>query len=276
MKLTAKVMEEGLKHGWTVLEFCDSLNIDSEEQLLSSIEKTFSAKAASSYIRKLKKNEKKPIMIKKGANKTTFIINPAPEKYQEPVVEDKKEPSKEDSLNNLESDLKKINKQIIAFETSRKDLLSENSTLKSQISKKLSELKELRSKIQAVIDTTTNIQNKISQNQKKISELNEKINSMESEKDAMEEKIRDLQKVTILLNEDGTIEPELDIPDVWENIYQNLFSGDFGYNDLIDQLTRAQIKQIAKIIAYVKKTEYPYEYITDNVIVEQLLKSFLS
>ena len=276
-KLTAKLMEEGLKHGWTSVEFCESLQMDTN-QFIAAVEKNFSSRAASSYLRKLKKNEKKPIMTKKGSGSTTskkntFILDPATMDTV-PVVPKKVEPTLED----LQADLDSINKMLINLETSRKDLVSKNSDLRNKIDANIFELKDLRSQFQSLAAETENLQDIIEHNLEKISSINENISSVSAGKEILIQKIKDLQKVTILLNDDGTIESEksqLEIPDTWEDIYQQLFSGELGHNDIIDQLTRGQIKQAAKVIAFVRNLDVSYEYISDNAAVQQLLDTLL-
>ena len=289
-KLNAKTMEEKLKSGWTEFELCEFFNIESKDELLAAIKKAFSKRAADEYIRRLKKNHKKP--IKKGGQ--TFILEPGTldvvsalpsvAEVSKPVISKSSvaktfvsEPSKAQAvtIEDLQADLKGLNEKIMSLETSRKDLISENRSHKEELSKKFQELKELRSKIESIMTLSQNIEAKISSNNDEIAKINLEKTELVDKRTSLVDQISELQKVTLLLNDDGSIEPEIDVPKSWENIYQNLFDGDFGYNDLIDQLTRAQIKQVAKVLAYVSSLEYSYEYISDNSNVEQILDALL-
>ena len=167
---------------------------------------------------------------------------------------------------------------LINFETSRKDLVSKNSDLRNKIDANIFELKDLRSQFQSLAAETENLQDIIEHNLERISSINENISSVSAGKETLIQKIKDLQKVTILLNDDGTIEVEnytLEIPDTWESIYQQLFNGEYGHNDIIDQLTRGQIKQAAKVIAFIKNLDVSYEYISDNPAIQELLDTLL-
>ena len=279
-KLNAKFMEEGLKKNWTTVEFCESLNM-TEEELISNINKAFTSRAATNYLRKLKKNVKKPLT--KKSSKTTFVLEPTDLKETISTATDSQDNLKvtpkisteELTAEEIQADIQSLNQMIISFESTKKDILSENSVLKEQLQEKITEFAELRSKMQSLIDVSNNIKDQISSNLKKVDKIKEDISSLLEGRKNLEIALKELQKVTLLLNDDGSIEPDIEIPDSWENVYQHLFKGTMGYNDLIDQLTRAQIKQIAKVISYSANTDMPYEYITDNAVVEQLLNIFI-
>lgn len=281
-KITAKIMEEGLKKNWTTVEFCEALSI-SEEELFEIINKSFSSRAAQAYIRKLKKNVKKPVPKKNG--KTTFFINSSDLKADVPVSTSSHEVSKvsqkdcavEDlTADDIQADIESLNGILIKLESEKKDVIAENNSLKEQLQKNISEFTELRSKMQSLIDVSNNIQDKISSNLQRIEKFKEDIASAIVGRENLERHLKELQRITLLLNDDGAIEPEIEVPYTWEGIYQQLFDGSLGYNEVIDQLTRAQIKQIAKVMAYVSTLDVPYEYVADNAEVEHLLDSLLS
>ena len=289
MKLTAKMMEEGLKHGWTCLEFCDSLNLK-KDQLISSIEKTFSSRAASSYIRKMKKNEKKPLTKK---DEKIFFIDPVKvsdsESKHEPnfvteIIESKTDVQEKTAntvdksdltLEDLQDAFGKINGQIAEFEKKKKDLNSENSLFRKRLLDKMQQMKDIKKQFKNVCKEAAEIQQLINNNNVEISALTENISKHTTKREKITEQIKEIQKVTILLGDDGSIEPELDIPDSWQEKYQQLLSEDIGYDDIIDKLTRAQIKQVAMVLSAIEKLEFSYEYISDSPSVIKLLDSIL-
>ena len=223
-KLNAKFMEEGLKKNWTTVEFCESLNM-TEEELISNINKAFTSRAATNYLRKLKKNVKKPLT--KKSSKTTFVLEPTDLKETISTATDSQDNLKvtpkisteELTAEEIQADIQSLNQMIISFESTKKDILSENSVLKEQLQEKITEFAELRSKMQSLIDVSNNIKDQISSNLKKVDKIKEDISSLLEGRKNLEIALKELQKVTLLLNDDGSIEPDIEIPDSWENVY---------------------------------------------------------
>lgn len=259
IKINGKIMEEKLKRGWTLSRFAKRFNV-TEEEFTEALKKTFSPKAYSGIVSRLKKNEKK-------ANKEDIVSD---ESTIEDIVSDLSDNSSlEGQLQSLKKTKEDLEKLLNEKELEHKSLVEKRLAIKKSISgyeKKLIKLKnqitEYKSEIESLLSQYEDIYQQMHTANSEISETKKAIG-------ALDEKIEAMSKITVYVYESGEFEIEsfmdIEIPD-WKSFYDKLI-----INDELECLTVKQIKILAKSLAYAeffKIQNISYEIIFENEIVE--------
>lgn len=265
----AGYMENKLKKGWTILDFTQDLGL-SEGEFHNEMMKRFSKKLRKFYKGRLDQNQKRiNKSIRSNIHKTVKSYNSVA------VEEDTKNNFEENSLEVEESksdikdldELKRIEKEIHE-EISKKEELKK--FFEAKIGEKEKVLKQQKSLLQSLYDEINNVNNQINSLIKNIEEVSVEIENTEKqifEKNdillLIKKEIKELETVTILVLENEEIEVEnfgdIIIPETWKDIYQELLE-----SDVVENLLLKQIKQLAKIIAFVKREDKNFDVIFEN------------
>ena len=282
--ISAKFMEEKLTEGWSTKDFCDKLEL-SEEEFDSLMEKAFAQRAKAAYCRRLSKNDKlRKKHIKNSANRSPVVVenNTVLSSPENAEVTSNEMP---DTLEGMIELSNKLLSEIAEKEKLRKSLYEGCTVGKNKLLAYKADLEVMQRKVQELIALTIQTKESIVEIKDEVSKINSSIRDLKKHKSQIDGKIKELQTISILLYEDGNIgvvtgkfDPNTDIPENWMEYFQKLFDGEFGCDEILDSLTRAQIKQVSKIKALLdeKKNDIPYQFIAENenvqAVIDELLK----
>ena len=263
VKVTGKIMEERMKHGWTLNQFSQSYGV-SEEEFIEALKKTFSSKAYKGMLARLRKNEK----IAHKASKTEIIAEEVVS-IEEPTVDS--ESSSEESLEFLKLQKEELKNVLNRLELEHKSLTSERVQIRNRISDYKAVLLDMQSKIRQY---QTELEALISELDEKFALMQNINSSIFETKNSLSEvnaKIEALQKLTILIYESGDMEIdsslEINQPE-WNCIFDTIVK-----EELADSLTVKQIRGLSKAISLVQflsAQKLVYEILFENQIVEEI------
>ena len=277
VKVTGKIMEERIKHGWTLNQISQSYGV-SEEEFLEALKKTFSSKAYKGMLARLRKNEK----IAHKAQKEEIIAEEVvsydesnqPETstaIEEQTVDS--ENSSEDSIESLQLQKEELQNVLNRLELEHKALASQRVQIRNRISDYKAVLLDMQSKIRQY---QTELEALVSELDEKFASMQTVNSSICEAKTALAEidsKIEAKQKTFILVYEKGNLEIESSFEfeieqDDWSTLFNKLIK-----DELVDSLTVKQIRGLSKCIALVKYLNsqgFKYEIAFENSIVEAL------
>ena len=275
IKINGKIMEEKLKRGWTTSRFAERFGV-TEEEFLEALQKTFSPKAYSGMVSRLKKNEKK------ATAKNTVESQ---EEVSLPTSDDNS--SIETEICDNEFSLEALQAQKTNFENSlnekelkHKSLVEERLSIRKSVSSEEKKLLTLKSQIS---ECRLNIESLILQYEdvyQQMQTVNLEISEIKESIDTLDKKIESISKIMIYVYESGEFEIEssfdIEISD-WESIYKEIIHN--FENDEFECLTVRQIKTLAKCIAYVKLFEsqnISYGIIFENEIIESCFNTLIT
>lgn len=255
MTLTTKAMEIKLKNGWGIERFMQELDI-SEEQFESELRRMYtSEKSFGEIINRLRSNDKRLNKLKK------------PKKAPTVHAESQTVPE-EVTIENVSSLLEATSAKLSELQQKHKESISRKASLISERLKLEREIQFLNKSIADIIETCeeeTLKQNGIKQEIKKCS----------NELAELSEKRKELIKVIIFVNSNGSIEAndnllsDSDFSEEWMELYKSFYNTDtFSFN-LLDSITGAQAKQLAKLLTYIKNLEV-YEVCFDSPELEEV------
>ena len=268
----AGYMENKLKRGWTISDFIQDLEL-SEGEFYNEMIKRFSKKLRKFYKGRLDQNQKRrDKSIRNNIHKTAkadfkdgmVAIEESTEINSEEVPleieEDKSEIKDLDELKLREKEIKE--------EISKQEELKKFFGAKIEGEEKI--LKQQKFLLQSLYDEINYVNTQINSSIKNIEEFSVSIEKTEKqifEKTNMlfliEKEIKELETVTILVLDNEEIEVEnfgeIIIPETWKDIYRELLE-----SDVVENLLLKQIKQLAKIIAFVKSEEKSFDVIFEN------------
>ena len=272
----AGYMENKLKRGWTISDFIQDLEL-SEGEFHNEMMKRFSKKLRKFYKGRLDQNQKR-----RDKNKRNNIHKTAKLYDGVAIQENTENNCKEISLE-LEDgeDIKDLD-ELKLREKEIKEEISRQEELKTFFGSKIEEeekiLKQQKFLLQSLYDEINNVNTQINSSIKNIEEFSVAIEKTEKEifdKTNMllliKKEIKELETVTILVLDNEEIEVEnfgdIIIPETWKDIYRELLE-----SDVVENLLLKQIKQLAKIIAFVKsEDDRSFDVIFEN---EHMQRSF--
>lgn len=276
-KLTAKLMNEKLKRGWTTIDFANYLEC-SEEDFLKLLEKTFSKPGTRETLARLKKNEKLPKRIAKEIAICTETFDSSNEVN---VSEEESNSNSENivSGNNISETLEDLNLQrediqssLNELELNHKALVSERLILRKKIDEHKKTLSELMERVTLCKTDLVNLVSELKVKYSLMLELDKSISEKREELSEINTKIENAQSITIYVYSSGDIEIDsaysIEIPEA-NNTVNEIIS-----NEQADEnLTLKQIKAVVKLIALVQSLEQQnlnYELIFDETAMEEM------
>lgn len=279
VKVTGKIMEERIKHGWTLNQISQSYGV-SEEEFLEALKKTFSSKAYKGMLARLRKNEKIAHKTQKeeiiAEEVVSYDESNQPETstaIEEQTVDS--ENSSEDSIESLQLQKEELQNVLNRLELEHKALASQRVQIRNRISDYKAVLLDMQSKIRQY---QTELEALVSELDEKFASMQTVNSSICEAKTALAEidsKIEAKQKTFILVYETGDIEIESSFEfeieqDEWSTLFDKIIK-----DELVDSLTVKQIRGLSKCIALVKYLNsqgFKYEIAFESSIVEALFK----
>lgn len=281
-KLTAKLMNEKLKRGWTTIDFANYLEC-SEEDFLKLLEKTFSKPGTRETLARLKKNEKLPKRIAKEIAICTETFDSSNEiNVSEEECNDSNSNSNSENIvsgNNLSETLEAlilkredIQSSLNELELNHKALVSERSIIRNKIAEYRQTLIEIEAHVVACQTALANLVPELEEKYSLMLELDKSISEKREELSEINTKIENAQSITIYVYSSGDIEIDsaysIEIPEADNDTVRKIISDEQAEN-----LTLKQIKAVAKLITLVQNLEQQnlnYELVFDETAMEEL------
>lgn len=278
-KLSARLMQEKLKKGWTIPDFANYFEC-SEEDFLKLLEKNLSKPGAREMLTRLKKNEKLPKKVPKESIAT--FTEPSVSNNEATESEEQYNDSNSENIvsdNNLSETLEDLNFQkehikssLNALELSHKNLVSERLVIRFKIDEHKKTLSELMERVTLCKTDLVNLVSELKGKYSLMQELDKSISEKREELSEINIKIKNAQNVTIFVYSSSDIEIDsaysVEIPEADNDTVRKIISDEQAEN-----LTLKQIKAVAKLIALVQSLEQQnlnYELIFDETAMEEL------
>ena len=276
-RINGKKMEVEIKNGTTMEEFLEKYDC-SRDEFLEYLQKNFSENARNSMLRSIAKNSKK---IKKQSKKEQQLINEKNEENENQICEVTMQVEEDVTVNNNHDDLqemkekeKNVELQIYEQEKEHQKSLSKRKCLFEQLriqKEKMICLKKIIEKRQMEVE---NISKEINEVTNKISTEKEEIFNNKQILEEIRDYIKNLEKISIFVYENGEIEIEnSELPELsgYEDTFDSLI-----HNNFVENLSLKQIRQLAKLIVLEKQLEKEgkeYELTIENKMLEETLKT---
>ncbi len=272
-RLSAKIMEEKLKLGWTTSQLASHFGFQNNEDFTAHLVKFFGDQKASDYLSRLLKNDKRNkkklhssvVEVSKTGtddlNGTGLIENP------DTTLENMKL-----YANSLKNELTELE---LTLQRSNEDK-QKLSSMQADILRQLSELREkiviFKEKYLNSLSEKENIESSIKTLEIQIQEKNLALSEVES-------KIAELSKLVVYVYGDGQIEYShpYEFQDDSHSLYEAIVSDD-GISE-VENLTLKQVKQLAKLIMITKfliEENRKYEIIFDDEKMEVCYQHYIS
>ena len=281
MKLNAKSLEVLIKRKLGSAEIAEEFGVP-EEKLPDLIHQVINnVVAADSYIRKISKNDSRKKREKKGKDMG-----------EETTIPVETEVTEEDNLDSEESEmmseetysldeLKELEQEqryrTAGQEVRVKETIQEYRGILTAVTEKVKEVAELTKKINEAKGFVDKLEtDAILILEKHDAEL-ELLHQEQRKLKEIQDEIMKRTKVVLLVYEDGTIgvegpfgEDELFIN--WKESMSEIME---EYDEVVENLTLKQIKQIAKLISVPYSADYTYEFSFDSEEMESIFKTLV-
>lgn len=274
-RLSAKLMQEKLKKGWTMVDFANYFECSSEDDFQKLLEKTFSKPGTREMLARLKKNEKLPKKVSKEMVVTypdTFDssdeITISEEQCNDIVFDN----VYSEMLEDLNLQREDIQSSLNELELSHKSLVSDRAILRKKIDDHKETLKELSKKVAICKTDLVNLVSELKGKYSLMQELDKSISGKREELSEINIKIKNAQSITIYVYSSGDIDIEatssVEIPEANTDTVGKIISDEQAEN-----LTLKQIKTTAKLIAMIQCFEQQglqYALLFDEPVMEEL------
>ncbi len=281
MKLNAKSLEVLIKRKLGSAEIAEEFGVP-EEKLPDLIHQVINnVVAADSYIRKISKNDSRKKREKRGKDmgeETTVPVETEVTEVDNPDFEECEMASEEtyslDELKKLEQEQRYHTAE---QEVRVKETIQEYRGILTAVTEKVKEVAELTKKINEAKGFVDKLEtDAILILEKHDAEL-DLLHQEQSKLKEIQDEIMKRTKVVLLVYEDGTIgvegpfgEDELFIN--WKESMSEIME---EYDEVVENLTLKQIKQIAKLISVPYSADYTYEFSFDSEEMESIFKTLV-
>lgn len=251
--ITPKKMEVYLKMHYSSDSIAREFGI-TESDLDYELRKIYGSKAYEDIQKRLRANNKKAKKLRKPKHDESNIIVFAEAETTTATEENISKPSKEDIL--VEIGKKKA--RIIELEQEHLKSSSRRKEIKNSLVNKKQELLTLQKQVQSIQKEVSKMLKDYTSEEEAMQKITAEINQHKDELSSLEEQYEELCMVSIFAYSNGSIEVDdcllEEDPEGWIEIYQKFYGKDF-----LDNLTGAQVKQLAKILSYTKTLEHKFE-----------------
>lgn len=262
VKITGKIMEERMKHGWQLHQFAQSYGV-SEEEFLEVLKKTFSSKAYKGMLARLKKNEKIVHKAKEKIVAEKVIsyneLNQQPDTaIEKPTVDS--EGFSEESLESLQLQKEELQNRLNGLELQHKTLTSERIQIRNSISNYKDILLVMQSKIRQYQEELKSLVSELDEKFASMQKINLSISETKVALSEVNERIDAVKKVSIFFYSSGefAIESQIsfEIPE-WTTLFDKIVK-----DELVESLTIKQIRGLSKcvvLVQFLKSQNFKYE-----------------
>lgn len=264
IRLNGKKLTVKLKYGSTIDDLAREYDCQKEE-LLEFLKKNFEKSAYNRIINEMTKNSKKKNHNKKSSlsistddeaittiwkDDTTITTvqekNEATEE-QFPILHFQASSLDEESLlQKLKDEENILRHELIAKENEHKNLITNKKSLIKQLENQQALMLELRKTIEQRQKEVEQISNDLNKLSEELVSVNFSISNGRKDLLDIQEKIKELEKIYIFVYQNGETDTgnlDIDLPETWNEIFDDILR-----NDIVEDLSVKQIKQLAKLI----------------------------
>lgn len=272
-RINGKKMEVEIKNGATMEDFLEKYNC-SRDEFLEYLKKNFSESAMNSMLRNITRNSKRTKRQSKNEQKHMNESQICEETMQIHEHEEVATNNNDEILQEMKEKEKNVELQIFEKEKEHQKSLSKRKNLFEQLRKQKEKMLDLKKIIEQRQIEVENISKEINEVTNKISAEKEDLSNDKQMLKEVRDYIKNLEKTSIFVYENGEIEIEnsktqQEITD-WQNEFEILIT-----NDLVENLSVKQIRQLAKLIVLEKqlrKEGKEYEVTIENKMLETVAK----
>ena len=274
-RLSAKLMQEKLKKGWTMVDFANYFECSSEDDFQKLLEKTFSKPGTREMLSRLKKNEKLPRKVSKEMGVTypdTFDSSDEITIFEDHCNDIVSDNVYSETLEDLNLQREDIQSSLNELELSHKSLVSDRAIIRKKIDDHKKTLKELNEKVSICKTDLVNLTSELKEKFLIMQELDESISRKRDDLSEINAKIEKTKSITILVFNSGDIEIDasfsVEIPEANTETVGKIISDEQAEN-----LTLKQIKSISRLIVLIQKLkqqDLSFELLFDETIMEEL------
>lgn len=274
--VTGKKIYVYLKQGYNIDDFTEYFDC-TEEEFYDFLRKNFTKPSFNKIIANIEKNSKKKNNNKKSSSKsnciyeeTELIIPTLDPTLEEPLSEVQPSvtvSSEEKKLQHLKDEEKVLQNEIISKENEHKNLITKRRELFKKLENQHSLLLQLRETIKQRQKEVEKISNDLNTLSDEIASVNFSISNGRKDLLDIQKQIKDLEKISLFIYENGEIDTDnflIDIPETWNDVFENILR-----NEVVENLSIKQIKQIAKLIVltsilHANSLEYELTFESEN------------
>lgn len=311
-QITAKDLNEHLKHGQTTEEFAQRCQCTTEE-FISDLEKAFQGKTLKDFKKRLKDNdeaaakkERRFAKKEKGTEKPKSAASAETAQEHEvttPMEEAKKKPltEKEEALEGnatpeaeekveaqakattaekvsallkeLERKEHEIRAQICNQEALRAHFSAEKKRLRDQVVQQKQELERIRQIAEKLATEFEGTVQQIHAIDDAAASLNEKLSSEGELLAQIQAEIQDLKKTSVFVYADGQVEVEGAIDYVEPTNWFKTYQ-ELSRDELFEDLTMKQLKLLAKVACFVADLEGEYELTFEDELLQDAFEAW--
>lgn len=268
-RVTGKKISVKLKYGYTIDDFIRDFDCTKEE-FIKFLQKNFEKTSCNRILAEAEKNYKKKNCNKKSSslisensvyteNKlitTVFddVLVEQQSETQDNVSEEQLSETQltssslieEERLQNLKDEEKILRDSIISKENEHKNLIAKRKQLFKKLETQRSMMLQLRKTIEQRKKEVEEISAELISLSDEIVSVNSFLSTERTDLLNIQNKIKELEKISVFIYENGEIDTDnflIDIPETWNDVFENILR-----NEVVENLSIKQIKQIAKLI----------------------------
>lgn len=265
--MNAKFLEEKLKQGWGIEDFCNKLNV-LEADFFQLLERSFKSRAVKDFTRRLTLNSKKNVKANKKKEKGREIM--------------KKENSE---LETLLTEQQHIRDYIFGIESKIQDLKEEKSECKEVLRKAKKTLEEFLIRLKTEEDRINKFAESMEQIDSEIKLEQSKLTQARQELETVRSEIERIRNLTIILKKDGGIQvfdENQDSVDIPENLDTEKFLEHLIGLDYLEDLSIKELRTVAQLLAigeYLQKdsdlkVKFSFEELSNISAAIEILEEF--
>lgn len=274
IRLNGKKLTVKLKYGSTIDDLAREYDCQKEE-LLEFLKKNFEKSAYNRIINEMTKNSKKKNHNKKSSlsistddeaittiwKDDTTIATVQDDDTTITTVQEKNEATEEQFpilhfqassldeeslLQKLKDEEKILRHELISKENEHRNLITKKKSLINKLENQQALMLELRKTIEQRQKDVEQISNDLNNLSEELVSINSSISNGRKDLLDIQGKIKELEKIYVFVYENGETDTgnfHIDIPETWNKVFDDILR-----NDIVEDLSVKQIKQLAKLI----------------------------
>lgn len=282
--LNPSYVQNKLKQGWTLQDFCDDLDV-SEEFLLNFIEKHSTNKVYANFPRQVKQNEQIAEKKRRSAEKKSNAENSTPYEVLEtsetsPTLASASETKDSNTSNislpkenldpteveifNLQNKIGEKEKELLDKQKLKTQVSSEHDSLLLLTVRTQNNVDRLAKELELEKQKYHRLSTRLTVLTNHMTSLDKEIENFETSIENIKSKIKELRKISIFVSSscEITFNKDVAIPDSWKKLYPMLLE-----DSLVENLTVKQVQQLAKLIVIfemLKEEEAYFEFVFEG------------
>lgn len=245
--ITAKLMYEKLKQGWTASDFASHLEC-SEEEFWNLFQKNFSGQAYDNFKRELNSNEKARNKAKRNALARIHVVNS--DSFEADSIPEATPDTEVDLLAALEKERDELNKKCRQLTLDSQSLNKELDDITPQINAQQELLETLRNQLKNEESILSSLQQKRKSLTTELADIIAAVTNLNIHKSKIQDKIDLLKEVIIFVYDDGNVEMSDDSYELTDapETFRELLN-----MEELEVLTIKQLKSLAKVVDLIRK-----------------------